>query len=151
MRLLFAIATLTLLAPVASASGSVCVPLGVGGACVFDENGSAGSCDTQGYAYGYDLVLVVTPVAFADAYAGRSCYAGPGLSQETSSVGADAFTPVVAAQFHWASATQTDAGGEHASCSMQVVVGAVLVGWYVVSQPCVAGGPPDAGWGHLLP
>lgn len=133
------------------ASTSVCLPAGVAVACAADASGSAGSCETQGYAYGYDSLFVYVPgAAVVTAYAGHSCYAGPGLSQEATSITAAAYTPVVAAEVGWSAVDQEDATGSHHFCIVQVVAGTFATGWNAASAPCPLP-PPDPGWGKLLP
>lgn len=134
----------------AAASTSACVPAEVALACVADANGSAGSCDTQGYAYGYDSVFVVSPAAIVTFYAGHACYSGPGLTQEATSISAAAYTPVVAAQAEWSAVDQEDASGSYHFCTIQVVAGNFVTGWNTASAPCPVP-PPNPGWGHLLP
>lgn len=148
--LLFATLLLTALAPAAAADTFACVPAAVAFACAGDASASQGSCSTAGYAYGYDTAMVFSPVGSAFVYAGHSCYTSPTLRQEGTSISADAFSPVVAAQFQWAAYEQTNATGEYSYCSMDAHVGTSF-GWNSVSQPCAAGAPPNAGWGDLLP
>lgn len=151
--LLLALVAGSLLAtPPAHADPYACVPPPAPGvyACAGEASAQQGSCDTTGYAYGYDTVFVFSP-AILIVYAGSSCYAGPGLQQETTSVSLDAFTPVAALQLQWADARQESGSGTYDACTLQLVVGTPL-GWRTVAQPCPAGaGPPDPGWGDLLP
>lgn len=134
-----------------AASTSTCIPAGVAVACIADASGSAGSCDTQGYAYGYDSVFVYAPgAAVVTAYAGHSCYAGPGLSQEATSITAAAYTPVAAAEVGWSAVDQEDATGSYHFCTVQVVAGTFATGWNAASAPCPLP-PPDPGWGRLVP
>jgi hypothetical protein len=145
-----ALLLVALAAPVASASTYACAPsTGLVTACAGDVHASAGSCETAGYAFGYDTVFVASPVEVAYVYAGHSCYTDATLQQEATVIDAGIYTPVVATQLDWADARQTTPGGTTAFCTMFVTVGTTL-GWNSVTQPCVVP-PPDPGWGHLLP
>lgn len=150
MRILLALLALSLAAPLASADPFVCMPVLVGFACGGEGAASQGSCDTAGYAYGYETLFVFSP-AILIVYAGHSCYAGPGLEQETTSISADVFTPVAAVQFQWADVHQESTSGTYDACTMQLVVG-TLAGWHTLARPCPQDlAPPNPGWGNILP
>ena len=136
--------------PCASGAAPLCVPTDIGFACAGEGHASEGSCESAGYAYGYDTVILYSPAGLVAVYAGHSCYASPTLTQDGTSISADVFTPVAAVQFQWAAYEQTDESGTTSSCSMEAHVGSSF-GWNTISDPCTAGAPPNPGWGELLP
>lgn len=151
MRLLVVALAILLGAPLASGT-FVCTPDIPARACAGDITTSIGDCETQGSAAEGTHVIVVGVVASASASGERHCSRHPETgTSDTNIVRVGASGPGFSAYVLWTSWDAVDASGRHRQGCRMEVWSLSPAGANTLQEPCLAGDPPDPGWGHVLP
>lgn len=147
MSLMAALLAIAFVPSLASASLDQCVsdPVGVAFGCAVDDSFTYGNCN-NGFQEGITYVEAFTLVGGAYAEGYSYCYGFSGYSFTGNGVSAGAFTAAGGAGADWYSY-----GGSFGSgCSMDVYA-FTPAGFVYQPSDCVAGSPPNPGWGQLTP